>query len=237
MDNARESEDEHCLYAQELVFAYNRSMVLRAAIQLGLLDALAAGDDADHRRARRENPGHGRRRGGSDSPVPRVLRRGEVLNRDEPRRWRGSDPALHAGAGVPVAHQEQRRGVAGSILHVYYRRRPPIALATHSGGGGERRAGAVREDPRDALPRVHREEQEAGRAVRPRHGAALGDPGPQDARTLRRFRWHPAARRCRWRRRIHPGDDHPSGISILGASTMTCLTSSLRPHLFQAWNI
>lgn len=40
MDNARESEDEHCLYAQELVFAYNRSMVLRAAIQLGLLDAL-----------------------------------------------------------------------------------------------------------------------------------------------------------------------------------------------------
>lgn len=45
MDNARESEDEHCLYAQELVFAYNRSMVLRAAIQLGLLDALAAGDD------------------------------------------------------------------------------------------------------------------------------------------------------------------------------------------------
>uniref|UniRef100_A0A0E0DGA4 O-methyltransferase domain-containing protein n=1 Tax=Oryza meridionalis TaxID=40149 RepID=A0A0E0DGA4_9ORYZ len=46
MDNARESEDEHCLYAQELVFAYNRSMVLRAAIQLGLLDALAAGGDA-----------------------------------------------------------------------------------------------------------------------------------------------------------------------------------------------
>lgn len=87
---------------------------------------------ADHRRARRENPGHGRRRGGSDSPVPRVLRRGEVLNRDEPRRRRGSDPALHAGAGVPVAHQEQRRGVAGSILHVYYRRRPPIALVyTH----------------------------------------------------------------------------------------------------------
>lgn len=87
---------------------------------------------ADRRRARRENPGHGRRRGGSDSPVPRVLRRGEVLNRDEPRRRRGSDPALHAGAGVPVAHQEQRRGVAGSILHVYYRRRPPIALVyTH----------------------------------------------------------------------------------------------------------
>ncbi|KAF2907054.1 3-aminomethylindole N-methyltransferase [Oryza sativa Japonica Group] len=40
--DAQEKEDEHCLYAQELMFAYNRSMVLRAAVQLGLLDALSA---------------------------------------------------------------------------------------------------------------------------------------------------------------------------------------------------
>ncbi|KAL5213298.1 hypothetical protein ABZP36_024145 [Zizania latifolia] len=40
--DAREDDDEVCMQAQGLMFAYNVSMVLRAAIQLGLLDALVA---------------------------------------------------------------------------------------------------------------------------------------------------------------------------------------------------
>ncbi|KAL5212743.1 hypothetical protein ABZP36_023590 [Zizania latifolia] len=40
--DARDDDDEVCMQAQGLMFAYNVSMVLRAAIQLGLLDALVA---------------------------------------------------------------------------------------------------------------------------------------------------------------------------------------------------
>ncbi|XP_025828003.1 3-aminomethylindole N-methyltransferase-like isoform X2 [Panicum hallii] len=39
---ALDKEDELCLQAQELMLAYNKSLVLRAAIQLGLIDALCA---------------------------------------------------------------------------------------------------------------------------------------------------------------------------------------------------
>ncbi|CAN6288406.1 unnamed protein product [Urochloa humidicola] len=44
--DAHEDEDVGCLHAQELMFAYNVSMVLSAAVQLGLLDTLctAAGN-------------------------------------------------------------------------------------------------------------------------------------------------------------------------------------------------
>ncbi|KAE8769230.1 N-methyltransferase [Hordeum vulgare] len=44
---ADDEDDKLCFQAQELMFAYNVSMVLRAAIQLGLLDAIiAAGGNA-----------------------------------------------------------------------------------------------------------------------------------------------------------------------------------------------
>ncbi|PUZ44923.1 hypothetical protein GQ55_8G175500 [Panicum hallii var. hallii] len=41
-NGALDQEDELCLQAQELMLAYNKSLVLRAAIQLGLIDALCA---------------------------------------------------------------------------------------------------------------------------------------------------------------------------------------------------
>lgn len=41
-DAREDDEDAVCLQAQQLMFAYNASMVLRAAIQLGLLDTLCA---------------------------------------------------------------------------------------------------------------------------------------------------------------------------------------------------
>uniref|UniRef100_A0A0D9VWH6 O-methyltransferase domain-containing protein n=1 Tax=Leersia perrieri TaxID=77586 RepID=A0A0D9VWH6_9ORYZ len=41
-NDGRQDEDEVCLQAQQLMFAYNVSLVLRAAIQLGLLDALCS---------------------------------------------------------------------------------------------------------------------------------------------------------------------------------------------------
>ncbi|RLM69408.1 putative inactive methyltransferase [Panicum miliaceum] len=41
-NGSRDEEDELCLQAQQLMFAYNISLVLRAAIQLGLIDALCA---------------------------------------------------------------------------------------------------------------------------------------------------------------------------------------------------
>ncbi|CAO2207430.1 unnamed protein product [Urochloa humidicola] len=44
--DAHEDEDASCLQAQELMFAYNVSMVLRAAVQLGLLEALTASGNA-----------------------------------------------------------------------------------------------------------------------------------------------------------------------------------------------
>jgi caffeic acid 3-O-methyltransferase len=43
---APDDEDQICLQAQELMFAYNNSLVLRAAIQLGLLDALCTAPTA-----------------------------------------------------------------------------------------------------------------------------------------------------------------------------------------------
>uniref|UniRef100_K3ZJ86 O-methyltransferase domain-containing protein n=1 Tax=Setaria italica TaxID=4555 RepID=K3ZJ86_SETIT len=46
MGTIHNEEDQVCLQAQELMFAYNNSLVLRAAIQLGLLDALCAAPTA-----------------------------------------------------------------------------------------------------------------------------------------------------------------------------------------------
>ncbi|KAL5211285.1 hypothetical protein ABZP36_022132 [Zizania latifolia] len=45
--DARDDDDEVCMQAQGLMFAYNVSMVLRAAIQLGLLDALVVAADGN----------------------------------------------------------------------------------------------------------------------------------------------------------------------------------------------